>query len=306
MRSVMNCIHRRPVVAGLILLLSLSTEFARAEVSATWWPTQPVTVSGGKMQAIGNDPDPINTVWHRYSALGSGNVVLNPEGEANGDGDPSILSDPAHGWFVATWSRNSVSGFDVVVSRFANGAWTTPQVVVDEAANALDPQLVVDAAGVVHLFYWHDGASPQVLELRSTDLDTWTAPTVVSQPGEVACRPSGAVHQSVLRVAYEVHEFGYGNSPRKVVLARYDGGAFVTEVVAMTNNLGTVSPQVHSHAGRLWVDWVDAENRSAGELAWTRLDGAGHWEPIHYLSFGTYAEREYFARGTIRMQAIQP
>src|SRR5262249_31108237 len=162
------------------------------------------------------------SVWHRTSPVGSANVVLNPEGEANGDGEPSILAEPALGWYAAAWSRSSTSGFDVVVSRFVSGAWTTPQVGVDEAANALDPQLVVDAAGVVHLFYWHDGGSPQVLEARSTDLQTWSAPTVVSQPGEVACRPSGAVYQGVLRVAYEVHEFGYGNSPRKVVLARYD------------------------------------------------------------------------------------
>jgi len=296
-----------PAAAGSILALAFAVGLSRAEVGATWSPTQATTISGGKLQMIGNDPDPIGgNVWSRFSAVGSAIVVLNPEGAANGDGDPSILSDPAHGWFVAAWSRNSVSGFDVVVSRFASGGWTTPQVVVDETVNALDPQLVVDAAGVVHMFYWHDGASAQVLEVRSTDLDTWSAPTVVSQPGEVACRPSGAVYQDVLRVAYEVHEFGFGNSPRKVVLARYDGSAFVTEVVAMTNNLGTVFPQVHSHAGRLWVDWVDAENGSAGEVAWTRLDGTGHWEPIHYLPFASYAEREYFARGTVRMQAISP
>lgn len=299
-----------PAAAGSILVLALAIGVSQAEVSATWSPGPTATLGIGKMQLIGDDPDPVGgNIWHRFSPVGSANVVLNPEGEANGDGEPSILSDPARGWFVAAWSRNSVSGFDVVVSRFTNGAWTTPQVVADEAANALDPQLVVDAAGVAHLLYWRDGASPQVLEVRSTDLETWSSPSVVSQPGEVACRPSGAVYQGVLRVAYEVHDFGFGNSPREVVLSRYDGAAFVTEVVAMTNNTGMVSPQVHAQAGKLWVDWVDwvdAESGSAGEVGWTRLDAAGHWEPVHYDPFANSSEREYFVRGTVRLQAIQP
>jgi hypothetical protein len=306
MRSLMTRIHV-PAAAGSILVLALAVGLSRAEVSATWSSTQSATISGGKLQMIGNDPDPIGgSIWTRYSAIGSGTAVLNPEGAANGDGDPSILADPARGWFVAAWSRNSVAGFDLVVSRFTNGAWTTPQVIVDEDANALDPQLVLDAAGILHMFYWHDGASPQVLEVRSADLDTWSSPEVVSQPGEVACRPAAGVYQGVLRIAYEVHDFGYGNSPRQVVLARYDGSAFVTEVVAMTNNLGTVVPQVHTQGGRFWVDWVDAENGSAGEVGWTRLDPQGHWEPLHYVAFGNYSEREYFVRGTVRSQAIQP
>src|SRR5262249_52686205 len=160
---------------------------------------------------------------------------------------PSMLSDPVSGLIAVAWAKNFPSGYDVVFSRFVDGAWTVPQIVAAGPTNDLDPQLVIDASGIVHMFYWVDGMSPQVLHTQaSAHFSSWSSPTVVSQPGEVACRPSGTVFQGTLRVAYEVHDFGFGNSPRKVVLSRFDGASFVPEVVAMTNNLGEVSPQVHA------------------------------------------------------------
>jgi hypothetical protein len=91
------------------------------------------------------------------------------------------------------------------------------------------------------------------------------------------------------------------------VLARFEGGAFITEVVAMTNNLGDVRPQVHSHAGRIWVDWVDSETTGgSGEIAWTRLNAQGQWDAIDYAPFANYEQREYLVRGGVRITAIQP
>jgi len=205
------------------------------------------------------------------------------------------------------WARNSASGFDVVISRFDNGTWSVPEVVVDTAANALDPQLVLDTSGNIHMIYWVDGATPQVFHVQApADLSSWSAPVLVSQPGQPACRPAGAIFQGILRVAYEVHDFGFGNAPRQVVLARFDSGAFVPEVVAITNNLGDVRPEVHAHAGRLWVDWVDTETTGgSGEVAWTQLDAQGHWQPIQYAPFGNPEQRDYLVRGGVRMQAIQ-
>jgi hypothetical protein len=123
----------------------------------------------------------------------------------------------------------------------------------------------------------------------------------------VTCRPAGVFFGGVLRVVYEVHEFGFGNGPRQVVIARYQGGTFSTEIVATTNYLGEVRPQVHAHGGNLWVDWIDTETSGgSGELAWTRLNPEGYWELIEYQPYYGHAEREYFVRGTARMLAIQP
>ena len=43
------------------------------------------------------DPSPINPVWKKFSLAGGLHVTLNPQGEANGDGTPSLLTDRSTG-----------------------------------------------------------------------------------------------------------------------------------------------------------------------------------------------------------------
>jgi hypothetical protein len=233
--------------------------------------------------------------------------VLNPQGEANGDGLPTLLSNPATGLIAAAWARNSASGFDVVVSQLTGGSWSAPQVVVGSSSDELDPNLVLDPDGSVHLFYWVEGPTRQVFEITApADLSSWSSPVLVSQPTESACRPAGAFYNGVLHVAYEVHNFGNGNSPRQVVLARFESGTFTPEVIAMTNNLGDVYPQVHSLAGRLWVDWVDDEAEDgSGEIAWTRMNAQGQWDAIRYDTFANYEQREFQVRSGVRIEVVQ-
>jgi hypothetical protein len=256
---------------------------------------------------ITEDPSPITQIWERVTPTDEVHLALNPQGGVNGDGKPSLVTDANTGAIAAAWSRNSASGFDVVVSRFVGGAWTVPQVVVGSSADERDPQLVLDPNGTVHMFYWVDGSTPQVFHtVAPSDLSTWSAPDLVSEAGVSACRPAGAIHNGVLRVAYEVHNLGNGTAPRQVVLARLDNGSFVPEIVAVTNNLGSVDPQVHSHAGKLWVDWIDFETtEGSGELAWTRLNAQGQWDTIEYVPFADYLEREYRSRGGARLRAIE-
>ena len=307
----MSCAERFPSVRRIVAVLGaisvLASGLARAEVGATWIPGQPsVRLTGYQIVGIGDDPDPIPRVWHQNGGFVPGRAVLNAEGDLNGDGLPSMINDPASGFMAVAWPRNSATGFDIVISRFENGAWSVPAVVVDSTVNALDPQLALDGAGNVHLFYWEDGATPQVFHKQAPlDLSAWSVPQLVSQPGQAACRPAGTVFQGVMRVAYEVHDFGYGNTPRQVVLAKLQGGAFITEVVAITSNIGNVRPEVHAHAGRLWVDWIDAQTSGgSGELAWTRLDAQGQWEPIQYSPFANVEQRDYLVRGGVRLQVV--
>lgn len=296
------------VVVGMLIVIA-SALGARCAVSGAppMIGTDVLRLDILQLALIGDDPVPFNGVWRDFAPGTPGRVVLNPEGDANGDGPPSVLTDSSTGTAAVAWARNSPTGFDVVISRFDNGSWTTPQVIAGTAANELDPQLVLDADGSVHLLYWADGANPQVFHKQApADLSSWSAPLLVSQPAQAACRPGGVVFQGVLRVAYEVHDFGFGNTPRQVVLARLSNGAFVPEVVSITNNLGNVSPQVHAHAGRLWVDWVDAETTGgSGEVGWTRLDAQGHWEPFRYEPFANPEQRDYLVRGGVRLKAIQ-
>ena len=256
---------------------------------------------------ITEDPSPITQIWQKVTPPDAIHLELNPQGSANGDGKPSLVTDANTGLIAAAWSRNSASGFDVVVSRFVGGAWSVPQVVVGSSASERDPQLVLDPNGSVHMFYWVDGTTPQVFHtVAQSNLSSWSTADLVSQTGVSACRPAGAFYNGILRVAYEVHNLGSGTAPRQVVLARLDNGSFTTEIVAVTNNLGSVEPQVHSHTRRMWVDWIDYETpEGSGELAWTRLDAQGQWEAIRYEPFADYLEREYRTRGGARMRAIE-
>jgi hypothetical protein len=294
-------------VSCFALLLGLMARgIAHAEVGIVVQQGTTVQSVAYILVGVTEDPSPINPVWRQMRVNDPFSVALNPIGDTNGDGAPSLLSDTATGLAAAAWARNSAVGFDVVVSRFASGAWTAPAVVAGGAANELDPQLVLDPDGSVHLFYWVDGATPQVFHVVApADLSSWSTPALVSLPGQCASHPSAAFYNGVLHVAYEVHDFGDG-APRDVVLARFENGAFTTEVVAMTDNLGDVSPQVHSQSGRLWVDWVDAETTGgSGELAWTRLTAPGQWDVIRYEPFATYEQRNYLTRGGAKLKALQ-
>jgi hypothetical protein len=255
---------------------------------------------------ITEDPGPIVMAWRKLGADDITRFTLNVNGELNGDGAPSIVSDSTSGLIAAAWARHSASGFDVVVSRFVNDAWTAPQVVADLSDSALDPQLVLDPDGSLHMFYWVDSPVPQVFHVVApADLSSWSAPVRVSDIGEPSCRPAGGFYNGVLRVAYEVHNFGVGHAPREVVLSRFESGAFTPEVVAITNNLGSIQPQVHSHAGKFWVDWVDSEDGTGGgELAWLRLNAQAQWEAIRYEPFENGEQREFLVRGGARMHAI--
>ena len=298
--------------ARLLLVIALfSAPVAHAELGAVRGAPMPTAPAVQIYQlGISDGPDPISGIWAPYTGPNASRVILNPEGAANGDGGPSVAFQPAIGLAAVAWAKNSQSGFDVVMSRFeATTGWSAPQVIAGAPdVNELDPQLLAGPDGSLHLFYWVDGASPRVFYTSAPAGTTnWSTPIPVSPPGQVTCRPAGAFFGSVLRVVYEVHEFGYGNTPRQVVIARYESGSFVTEVVAMTSFPGNNRPQVHSHGGKLWVDWIDAETSgNAGELAWTRLDAQGQWEPIGYQSYGNTEEREFLVRGAARMLAIQP
>jgi hypothetical protein len=262
---------------------------------------------GSYVLELTEDPSPISGIWLKIAAPDPFHIDLNAGGAANGDGAPSMVTNASNGLIAAAWSRNSANGFDVVVSRFAGSAWTVQQVIVGSTANELDPQLVLDPNGSIHLFYWVDGTTPQVFHsVAPPDLSSWSTPVLVSQPGEASCRPAGVFFNGVLRVAYEVHNLGNGTTPRQVVLARFDNGTFTPEIVAMTSNPGAVRPQVHSHSGHLWVDWIDSETTGgSGEIAWTRLDAAGQWEFIRYEPYASYLEREYGVRAGTRSRAIE-
>jgi hypothetical protein len=86
-----------------------------------------------------------------------------------------------------------------------------------------------------------------------------------------------------------------------VVLARWTGTTWIPEVMAISTYDDRMDPQVHSHGGTLWIDWIDGGD----EAAWTRWNPSTGWDPVQYESFDDWMEREFHVRGAIRMLAVQ-
>jgi hypothetical protein len=240
------------------------------------------------LASITDDPGPISTAWIRYNS---------------NDGAPSIQFNTFSGLPIVAWARNSPGGYDVVISTFSGGAWTPAQVVAGSAADELDPFLVMDPGdGSVHLLYWEHGAQIRVMHRTApADLSSWSDPVQVSQPGEPAVRPAAAFHDGDLNIVYEVHALGYGSTPREIVRATENGESYTSEVVATTFHMGENWPQVHSGAGRIWVDWIDTE----GEMSWTRQLVPGPWGQILIEPYTNVEERDFHVRGAIKSLAMQ-
>lgn len=289
-------------LAASILLLS---GVAHAEIGVVW---DQISQNGPRgpyeVRAIVEDGDPVGQVWVAELPAGGNRFVLNPNGLVNGDGAPSLLFNVFSDLPVAAWARHSAGGYDVVISHFANGAWTTPLVLAEDAtvSEPADPFLVVDPAdGTVHLLYWTEDPSPRVMHRQApADLSSWGPASQISAPGDLAVRPSGVFQQGTLHVAYENHAFELGGTPRQIVHAWQDSGGYLSEVVASTDLADWNRPVVHSSSSILWIDWLDSE----GDMTWTRKEPAGAWEPISYEPFGNDMDRDYHVRETIERQAL--
>jgi len=290
-------------LAGALLLLICSPCLAEVgviyEVEFSDQPRGPYELRG-----IIDDGEPVLSAWQVYSASLDSRHVLNPDGETNGDGDPSLAFNVVSGLPMVAWARNSAGGYDVVLSCFVNGAWTDPLVLAEDATlvEPADPVLVVDRSdGSVHLLYWENDLWPRVIYRQApADLSSWSDPVQVSLPGEKAVRPSGTFHDGLLHVVYEAHAGQLGGTPRQIVLAVESGPGFTSEVVGVTNHAEPNRPQVHGAGAVLWVDWIDSQE----EMTWTRRLNPGPWDPVGIEPFATHEERDYHVRGEIEGQAL--
>jgi hypothetical protein len=284
------------IAVALLFIMSLPLQ---AEVGVF-----EIEFKGPYILGIIDDPDPTSKVWRRYSPAGApGRVVLNEQGEANGDGDPAVLFNTETGTPIVAWARNSAEGFDIVLSHLVDGAWSTPQVLAGDSYDELDPFLALDeATGAVHLLYWVNDATPKIVHRQApADLSSWSAPRIVSGPAEIAARPAAKISGGTLRVVYESHNGTLEGTPKLIVLATDSGSGFVFETLGSSLHAAPNRPQIHNRPGRAWVEWIDG----AGEMSWTREGSGGGWDPLDDEPYAGAEERDYFVRGRIRAQATE-
>src|SRR5262245_40382682 len=190
-----------------------------------------ISISGSQptpyvMAQITDDSDPWGGAWKRFSNDPNRNV-LNSEGFLNQDGVPSMEVLP-DGRVLVAWARNSAQGYDVVASVHSASGWSPAQVIAASPQDEVDPALAVEPDGTVHVVYTRIlGQSSGVVHRQApSDLSAWSGELQVSQPGELARRPSAAWDGQALRVAYEVDTFSLGQTPRSIAVARLDAGVF--------------------------------------------------------------------------------
>jgi len=287
----------------MVLTLLLLTGSTRAEVGC-------VHVSSGDPDgyvfSIQEDPNPVPSAWIPLSTTSFGmRVVLNADGAARGDGEPRMIDHPTTGVPIVVWSRHTNSDYDVVVSRFVGGAWTEPTVIAGSPEAELDPSIAVDPTdGTVHVVYWVL-ASPPVPASRAvhvqapSDLSSWSTPINVSAPGEFAARPSATFHAGTLHVVYEA-AIGDG-PPYYVLLATRSQGSWTAGALLGTSWFGdALWPEIHSQGDTLWAEWIDAVD----SMAWVEQEPGQLWGTPLSEEYTTFEDRDFFARGRIRSQAL--
>ena len=91
------------MLASLLFLVSTAT----AEVGVSL-SNDATSFAYYEMQSIIDDPEPVGIVWAQYNTSSPNRVILNPEGEASGDGPPSSLVTEAGIPAVAWWIYEDV------------------------------------------------------------------------------------------------------------------------------------------------------------------------------------------------------
>ncbi len=232
-----------------------------------------------------------------------GRVVLNPEGNLHGDGPPSMNRIPGSNVPLAAWAMKTGNGFDVVTSRFVDGAWTDPESMAVTGSDERDPKLVVDAGnGTIYLTYWIDDSDPRVMlrTASATDL-VWSSESRISAHDEAAMRPNGVVRGDRLLLIYESHFAGGPATPRSLVVAEETGHGMQFEIVGTTQHTQPGRAEIHTDGTRTWADWIDADD----EMAWTWRTTGSAWSTPTTEPFWSLEEREFHARPRIRGTVLQ-
>ncbi|MDH3591948.1 MAG: hypothetical protein OER88_08725, partial [Planctomycetota bacterium] len=222
-----------------------------------------------------------------------------------------LFVHPSSRLIFVVWSKSTVTGYDLVLSRFAGGAWQPFEVVSNGPEDEFDPQVAFGPDGKIHLVYWtqdaNDGAGVVRYREAPANLGSWSLPQRVSFSDESARRPSIAIHQAMIKVGYEAWPTGsLDPASRDVVIASRELAAngWMPEWVAATGYSGALWTGLHAKGDELWVEWIDAETGPvSGEMAWRELGSDGSWTPITLEPFGNEEEYEFRVRENIRWEA---
>jgi hypothetical protein len=280
-RRIVHCI----LLAGLLCWL---VPVLRAEVSVVRWNSKrdvgSLIVS---LAAIGEDADPIPRTeirWQPYRTISS-TEILNSTGDVREDGSPDIFYHQTNNRPYVVWAYDNGPDHDIALSHWADTGWSDVQFLTFDAEDEIDPRLFIGPGDETYVVWSVDGPDPRVMMTsRTTNLTAWEIPVRVSPPGEVVGRPTVAVHDGVVRVAYERTPATDPTGSRELVVRRFDADrGFLVEHVVSVPRADRLDPLLHVEAGRLWMDWKHTANRfGSAELVnanWTAPTQYGWSDP---------------------------
>lgn len=225
------------LVLGIALCVCTALA-AHAEVAFT--PTRGTIILG----TITEDPNPIG-VWLQYRSLPS-NQVLNADGHARGDGRPDVVWRD-DGRPIVTWSYNAGGDYDVVLSEWDGTKWEAPNFLTSSTNDELDPRVFFASDGTVHVVWWTLEPSEEIyISTRQPGSSTWEPPALVTAGAETRRRPSVAVFDGTLAVAFERDSTTPGIAQDIVVATRQPGGEFVIEVIGGTVRTERLDVMLHA------------------------------------------------------------
>ncbi len=257
-----------------ILIFFLASDVI-AELSTD--PTGPNTFNTILMHIV-DGPDPIGALgWQQVRAIPTAQI-LNTSGVGRGDERPDFTWQAVNGWPVATWAYCAGTDYDIAFSEWDGSSWTPAEFLTFSTNNELDPRIFLETNGTTHVTWWVAGPTDQVfLATRTTGSSQWSTPVQVTPASTGGRRPSVAVFDGVLLVAYE-RECDEPESAQEIVVARQQaGGGFLDEIVAQTVRDLRLDVILHAENGRLWVDWKhDASTFGYAERGTTAWNAPGN------------------------------
>jgi hypothetical protein len=267
----------RPLAAAAalaVLALALPAP-SRAEVAAGQRGSNVDTLLI-KPLGITDGVDPIPQWWEPYRPLPPG-FQLNTSGVLRLDGRPDVTWRPADGWPFVVWAYENQSDHDIALAHWKDGAWSAIEFLTAGASDEVDPRLFVEPDGTLHVVWCvADAAASEKIQWleRPAQSDAWNAPVAAVPAGESGERPTVAVADGAVLVAYEREP--PGASTREVVVRRQvNDGSFVEELVVLTGRAEALDPVLHVSGGKVWLDW----KHGAAELGFAERTPAG-WSAI--------------------------
>lgn len=233
---------------------------------------------GGAVQIVvlgsTEGPDPFGMSWQPYRDIPAFRM-LNPDGEARGDGRPDIALPPT-GPYVVSWAWNAGSDHDIAVAQWTAEGWGPPLFLTAGPEDDLDPRLLVADNGILHLVWWTRENQAIRFSTLLNDSNFWAVPSNVTTPEERGRRPSVAIWNDTIHVALERDSSQPDMAQEVVVKVRNPNGTFSDTTAARTRRIDRLDPVLHSESGWMWMDWKQGDD----QFAFVVNGGEGWSEPV--------------------------